>query len=259
MHEMLELFKQASIEAGKEIMQVYATDFAVQSKADHSPVTEADARAEKVILTKLRAAMPDIPIVAEEEMSAGLGPDAVGDKFILVDPLDGTREFTKRSGEFTVNIALIEDGLPICGVVYAPPLKKLFYGAHGLGAFEKSVDCETGQRKEAVSVQARIRPETDWIAVASASHRSPETNEFLEQYPIGEIKSMGSSLKLCLVATGEADVYPRLGRTMEWDIAAGHAVLWAAGGQVETMDGGAFTYGKAGFENPHFIAWGRES
>lgn len=221
--------------AGDEIMQIYATDFAVRGKTDASPVTEADERAEALILPALARLSPDIPVVSEEEAAAGRIP-AVGERFWLVDPLDGTKEFISRNGEFTVNIALIEHGAPMLGVVFAPALDRLFAGAAGIGATVE----DKGVRR---TIACRTPPAEGLTVVASRSHGDAEA-------------LAGSSLKLCLVAAGEADVYPRLGRTMEWDIAAGDAVLRAAGGIVRTLDGTTLRYGKADFANPHFAAWG---
>ncbi|TMW77148.1 3'(2'),5'-bisphosphate nucleotidase CysQ [Thauera sp. UPWRP] len=237
-------------DAGETIMAVYATDFAVRGKDDASPVTEADEKAEAVILAGLRALAPDVPVVAEEEVAAGRVPE-VGERFWLVDPLDGTKEFISRNGEFTVNIALVVGGEPVLGVVYAPALGRMFLGARGVGAFVEDAD---GRR----SIACRAVPDEGLTVVASRSHGDAEAlDRFLAGRKVAALKSAGSSLKLCLVAAGEADVYPRLGRTMEWDIAAGQAVLLAAGGMVVTVAGGEpLRYGKPGFDNPHFAAWG---
>ena len=236
--------------AGAAIMDIYATDFAVRGKADASPVTEADERAEALILPALASLTPDIPIVAEEAAAAGRIP-SVGERFWLVDPLDGTKEFINRNGEFTVNIALIENGSPVLGVVFAPALDRLFAGAAGLGAFVEN----KGVRRDIV---CRTEPAEGLTVVASRSHGDADAlASFLAGRKIASQTNAGSSLKLCLVAAGEADVYPRLGRTMEWDIAAGDAVLRAAGGIVRTLDGPALRYGKADFANPHFAAWGK--
>jgi 3'(2'), 5'-bisphosphate nucleotidase len=237
-------------EAGRVILDIYATDFEVRGKDDASPVTEADERAEHVIAEALAHIAPDIPLVAEEAVAAGHVPE-VGARFWLVDPLDGTREFISRNGEFTVNVALVEDGVPTLGVVLAPALGRLFAGAAGVGAFIE----EAGGRR---TIAARTPPAEGLTVVASRSHGDAAAlAEFLDGQRIATLKNAGSSLKLCLVAAGEADLYPRLGRTMEWDIAAGHAVLAAAGGSVHATDGSALTYGKPGFDNPHFVARGR--
>lgn len=238
--------------AGAEILTIYATDFAVRGKADDSPVTEADERAEALIVPALQALTPDIPIVAEEAVAAGKMPE-IGRQFWLVDPLDGTKEFIGRNGEFTVNMALVEDGVPVLGVVYAPALGRLFAGARGAGAW---IEDQSGHRP----IRCRAVPEAGLTVVASRSHGDAEALEtFLKGRKVASVVSAGSSLKLCLVAAGEADLYPRFGRTMEWDIAAGHAVLLAAGGRVTDLQGQPLRYGKRGMENPHFAAWGSVS
>jgi len=251
--EMLESITAIAREAGAAIMQVYATDFAVRGKGDASPVTEADERAEALILEALAALAPDIAVVAEESVAAGRVPADAGPRgrFWLVDPLDGTKEFISRNGEFTVNIALIEDGAPVLGVVLAPALGRLFGGCRGSGAF---VEDAAGRR----AIRCRSVPEAGLTVVASRSHGDAAAlDAFLAGRKVASVTNAGSSLKLCLLAAGEADLYPRLGRTMEWDIAAGHAVLAAAGGSVRRVDSGAaLSYGKPGFDNPHFVAAG---
>jgi len=237
-------------DAGRVIMEIYATDFDVTKKGDASPVTAADERAEAVILAGLKQIAPGIPVVAEEEVAAGRVPQ-VGERFWLVDPLDGTKEFISRNGEFTVNIALVERGRPVLGLVYAPAIERLFGGAEGLGAW---VEDRGGRR----AVTTRAVPAAGLTVVASRSHGDETAlDAFLAGRTVASRTNAGSSLKLCLVAAGEADVYPRLGRTMEWDIAAGDAVLRAAGGIVNTVAGPVLQYGKPGFDNPHFAAWGR--
>lgn len=236
-------------DAGNVILKVYATDFEVRGKDDASPVTEADERAETVIVEALAKLAPDIPVVAEEAAAAGAIPE-IDQRFWLVDPLDGTKEFISRNGEFTVNIALIENGTPTLGVVLAPALDRLFAGSQEAGAFVE----DAGTRRP---IHARKAPADGLTVVASRSHGDPAAlADFLQGRAIAELKNAGSSLKLCLVAAGEADLYPRLGRTMEWDIAAGHAVLTAAGGSVHSVTGEPLTYGKPGFDNPHFVASG---
>ncbi|MDD5177644.1 MAG: 3'(2'),5'-bisphosphate nucleotidase CysQ [Sterolibacterium sp.] len=250
--ELLEQLLPVARAAGRAILDVYATDFEVRGKSDASPVTAADEHAEAVILPELVRLTPTIPVVSEEEASTGRIP-AVADRFWLVDPLDGTKEFINRNGEFTVNIALIENGRPVLGVVFAPVLARLFAGAEGLGAFLE----EKGQRR---AIACRVEPAAGLTVVASRSHGDADTlDKFLAGRKVASRTSAGSSLKLCLVAAGEADLYPRLGRTMEWDIAAGDAVLRAAGGMVRTLAGVPLTYGKPDFANPHFAAWGLES
>lgn len=239
-------------DAGELIMTIYRSDFSVRGKADQSPVTEADERAEALILPALAALLPGTPIVAEEAVAAGKVP-AVAERFWLVDPLDGTKEFISRNGEFTVNIALIENGAPTLGVVLAPALGRLFAGAVGHGAFVEDAD---GRRPIAV----RAVPEAGLTVVASRSHGDAAAlDAFLAGRKVAELRGAGSSLKICLIAAGEADLYPRLGRTMEWDIAAGHAVLAAAGGQLTRIDGTPLRYGKPDFANPHFVAAGMAS
>lgn len=246
-----------ALKAGDRIMAIYATDFDVALKGDRSPVTQADVAAEAIILAGLRQAYPDLPVIAEEEVAAGRVPD-IGRLFVLVDPLDGTREFTSRNGAFTVNIALIEDGRPVAGIVHAPALPRTFAGVFEEGAFEVS----GGEKKP---IRARKTDPDRIVAVASRSHRDEKTDAFLANAGVHDTVSIGSSLKFCLVAAGEADLYPRFGRTMEWDTAAGHAVLAAAGGAVSTEDGSPFLYGKrnqphdSDFANPAFIARGQVS
>jgi 3'(2'), 5'-bisphosphate nucleotidase len=251
-NEMLDQITRIARAAGDAILGVYVTDFKVQDKADATPVTEADKRAEACILEALAALTPDIPVVSEEAAAAGRIP-RVGERFWLVDPLDGTREFVSRNGEFTVNIALIEHGQPTLGVVLAPALGRVFGGARGLGAFAE----DRGLKR---SIACRRPPAEGLTVVSSRSHGDREALEaFLAGRRIASSAFAGSSLKFCLVAAGEADLYPRLGRTMEWDTAAGHAVLVAAGGSVVQISGEDLTYGKPGFANPHFIAMGLPS
>jgi 3'(2'), 5'-bisphosphate nucleotidase len=236
--------------AGRVVLEHYARPADAALKADASPVTTADRAAEAAIEAGLRALDPALPIVAEEAVAAGRIPTLEpGAAFWLVDPLDGTKEFLSRNGEFTVNVALVERGEPVLGVVAAPAKERSWWGVAGRGAWTRG---DGGVRP----IRVRIRPSRGLVAVASRSHRDPETDAWLAAHDIRETISAGSSLKLCLVAEGRADVYPRFGRTMEWDVAAGHAVLAAAGGRVETLDGRPLRYGKPGFENPPFIAWG---
>lgn len=236
--------------AGEAILAIYRTDFDVETKDDYSPVTQADLDAEAIILETLRALTPDIPIIAEEEVSAGRIPE-VGDRFWLVDPLDGTREFLNRNGEFTVNIALIRDRRPVLGVVHTPDSGVTYTGCLPGGA--------TRQQGEgpAEPIHVRTPPAEGLTIVASRRHGSAaEREHFLAGRKVAERMSCGSSLKFCVVASGEADIYPRFGPTMEWDTAAGHAVLAAAGGCITNTDGTPFLYRKPDFRNPNFIAWG---
>lgn len=237
--------------AGAAIMEIYATDFAVRGKEDASPVTEADEKAEAVILAALANIAPDIPVISEEAAAAGRIPK-VDQRFWLVDPLDGTKEFISRNGEFTVNIALIENGLPALGVVFAPAINRLFAGVANEGAFVE----DNGARKV---IRCRKVPADGLTVVSSRSHGDAAAlDAFLSGRKVASSTNAGSSLKLCLVAAGEADLYPRLGRTMEWDIAAGHAVVRAAGGHVRTLEGNELGYGKKGLDNPHFVTSGIE-
>jgi 3'(2'), 5'-bisphosphate nucleotidase len=243
--------------AGGAIMAVYATDFAVKDKADASPVTVADEAAEKIILADLAMIAPGVPVVAEEAAAAGKVP-VIAERFFLVDPLDGTREFVSRRDEFTVNVALIENGAPVLGVVFAPARHELYWGDVEAGkAGHIDADPDGTMPSMGAAIVARPVPAQGLTAVASRSHRTPETDAFLSNYSVAEFLSIGSSLKFCMVAAGRADVYPRIGTTMEWDTAAGHAVLSAAGGSVTDLEGGPFRYGKPGFRNGNFIAWGR--
>jgi len=234
--------------AGEVVMRHYEAGCDARVKADRSPVTDADEQAEKLILAELNAAFPGVPVVAEEQAAAG-HISKVGSRFFLVDPVDGTKEFVKRGGEFTVNIGEIVDGQPVSGVVLAPAIGRLFVGAVGEGAFELAGN--------AIRDIACRKPEADGlVAVSSRSHPDAKTDELLKSLPIKGHTNAGSSLKFCLVAAGEADIYPRAGTTMEWDTAAGHAVLRAAGGTVTNWDGSPFVYGKPDFRNGPFIAKG---
>jgi 3'(2'), 5'-bisphosphate nucleotidase len=238
------------VKAGSVVMRHYEAGVDVRHKQDRSPVTDADEEAERLILAELAAQFPGVPVVAEEEAAAGrIVP--VREHFFLVDPLDGTREFLNRNGEFTVNVAEVVAGSAVAGVVYAPATGRLFAGDTG-GAFEMSPDLE-----KARPITARAAPKAGLVAVTSRSHNDEKTAEYLKQFNVTAFRNAGSSLKFCLVAAGEADIYPRAGRTMEWDTAAGHAVLAAAGGSVTRWDGSPLAYGKPGFENPAFVARGK--
>jgi 3'(2'), 5'-bisphosphate nucleotidase len=245
--------------AGEIVMRHYASETVEQRrKDDHSPVTAADEEAEQYILGELALLAPGVPVIAEEEAAAGR-MQQIGARFFLVDPLDGTREFINRNGEFTVNIAEIVDGKPVRGVVYAPAKNRLFAGETPGGAIEVATRLRTPPDfADAHAIHVRKPDAAGMIAVASRSHRDSKTDEYLAAYRIKDFVSAGSSLKFCLVAAGEADIYPRHGRTMEWDTAAGHAVLAAAGGTMTTLDGGPFLYGKTDdkYANPFFVAHG---
>ncbi|HEV3128933.1 MAG TPA: 3'(2'),5'-bisphosphate nucleotidase CysQ [Solirubrobacteraceae bacterium] len=248
--QLLEGVIRAAEAAGQEVLEVYGRAHEVETKQDGSPVTEADHRAQAVICRHLAELDPGVLVVAEEDAERASASDA-SDRFWLVDPLDGTKEFVGRSHEFTINIALIESGHPVLGVVFAPALGRLF-GAEPGTAF---VQDESGRNP----VSARAIPADGATVVSSRSHGDPDAlARFESDRPIKDSITIGSSLKFCLVATGEADLYPRFGRTMEWDTAAGHAVLRAAGGRVVDMEGRLLRYGKPGWENPFFLALGRD-
>ncbi len=246
--------RRLALEAGARIMEIYeADDFDVKVKSDDSPVTEADEAADASISAGLRAAFPDVALVTEEQAGSHT---QTARTFLIVDPLDGTKEFINRRGDFTVNIAYVEDGQPIRGVVYAPAQGRMFYTLPDGTSVEEAGPFDA----DAPGAQKPIRvasPDNDALmVVASKSHRDAATDAYIGQYAVKDMTSAGSSLKFCLVATGEADLYPRLGRTMEWDTAAGHAVLLGAGGDVVRFDDHTpLTYGKPGFENPFFIAY----
>ncbi len=238
-------------QAAGVILEHYGGKVEVAIKADASPVTAADRAAERLLVDGLRGLTPDVPVVAEEEMAEGHLPGAVGDLFWLVDPLDGTKEFIGRNGEFTVNVGLIADGQPLLGVVAAPAIDTCWWGAMGHGAVMRRMG-------EVRAIQARSVPAAGPVAMVSRSHGSPDEAGFLAAVGATDRVAAGSSMKFCRIAEGEADLYPRFGRTMEWDTAAGHAVLRAAGGRVTTRDGAPLTYGKPGFVNDTgFIARGR--
>lgn len=256
---LLALFEELALSAGREIMRHYEAGVRVERKSDASPVTEADRAAERIILTGLRSSVSGTPCVSEEEASCGVLPACVDEDFFLVDPLDGTREFIEHRPDFTVNIALIKNAAPVVGVVYAPARGLLYSGRIG-GAFE--VECREGVEKSRRQICARLRRNPPAI-LASRSHSTPETEDFIARYPGAHTVSIGSSLKFCMLARGDADLYPRFGRTMQWDTAAGDAVLRAAGGRTLTLDGELLTYGPRegegleAFANPFFIAEGR--
>lgn len=253
--------RQLAVEAGAAIMAHYESGTEATVKKDSSPVTIADHDAERIILAGLARIAPGVPVVAEEQAAAGHIP-AIGRRFFLVDPLDGTKEFLRKNGEFTVNIALIVDRAPVAGVVYAPAKERLFY-AFGPGeAYEQAVSPYTNDQIEGSAPPRRIsvrQPAADGLSViVSRTHRDQKTEEYLNLYRVKEFLVAGSSLKFCMIAAGEADLYPRHGRTMEWDTAAGHAVLAAAGGAVTLLDGAPLLYGKTerGLDNPYFLARG---
>lgn len=253
--KLSKVMRKLAIEAGNVIMEIYnSADFEVKSKSDNSPVTEADEKADALISAGLKAEFPDITLVTEEQSDSHAQQANV---FLIVDPLDGTKEFINRRGDFTVNIALVENGNPTRGVVYAPARERMFYTlADGTTVEETGpFDAESiGQTKK---IHVRTADNDALLVVASKSHRDQATDDYINKYSFSDTRSAGSSLKFCLVATGEADLYPRVGRTMEWDTAAGHAVLNGAGGAVVRFDNHApLTYGKESYANPFFIAHG---
>nr|WP_302478666.1 3'(2'),5'-bisphosphate nucleotidase CysQ [Ruegeria arenilitoris] len=243
-----------ALEAGDKIMEIYdADDFDVKVKSDSSPVTEADEAADALISAGLRAAFPDILLVTEEQAASH---SKQGDTFLIVDPLDGTKEFINRRGDFTVNIALVENGVPTRGVVYAPARGRMFYTLADGRSVEETGALDKDKTGEVTPISVSDPDNSALLVVASKSHRDQATDDYINKYQVKDSKSAGSSLKFCLVATGEADLYPRVGRTMEWDTAAGHAVLSGAGGHVVRFDDHTpLTYGKEGYANPFFIAY----
>jgi 3'(2'),5'-bisphosphate nucleotidase len=252
-----EIFAELTLEASIVVMGVYARDPCARRKADRSFVCDADEKAEAVILAGLAARLPAYPVIAEEAASRGDKP-LCGRAFILVDPVDGTREFLHRNGEFTINIALIVDGVPRAGAVYAPAIGQLWMAGHHAYA----VRIEPGALLPPIEgrrlIAVRANPSHGLTALESRSHADAETETFLATLPIAERRCAGSSLKFCAIAEGEADVYARFGTTMEWDTAAGDAVLRAAGGAVLDRGGDALLYGKVGehYRNGPFVAWG---
>ena len=256
-NELALRFGNLASEAGRAIMAAYSPTLTVNAKADGSPVSEADAAAERVILGALKSIIPDVPVVAEESFDAK-AVVAVPARFILVDPLDGTREFITGSHEFTVNIALVENRRPVVGCVYAPALNQMYLA----GANAWRTEVTPGEKLPALEAMRKLAtasyPPDGLRAMASRSHLDPESEALLKRLQVGTWKSAGSSLKFCMIAQGDGDIYPRLAPTMEWDTAAGQAVLTAAGGCVIGRDGSPFRYGKPGFRNDGFVAWGRE-
>jgi len=252
-----ELFAEIALAAGVAVMTEYSGVCRSRLKSDASPVTAADERAEAVILDHLAARAEPITVIAEESAAKG-GVAAIGADFVLVDPLDGTKEFLARNGEFTVNIALISQGAPVAGAVYAPALERLWFAGESAFACAAPAGARLPEPQRWTRLRCRSAPSEGLVALVSRSHGDTATETFLAKLPILERRAAGSSLKFCALAEGEADVYPRFGATMEWDTAAGEAVLRAAGGVVVAADRGLFRYGKVetGFRNAGFIAWG---
>ena len=248
MTDLLTVLTPAVLEAGEVIMEIHRRGVVARTKSDGSPVSEADEAAEAILLAALAEHVPDIAVVSEENAAShAIDPPRM---FFLVDPIDGTREFLRADGNgaFTVNIGLVLDRRPVFGIVHAPALDRFFAGMVGGGAWETSGG-------ETRAIRVRDIPETGPLAVASRSHRDPQTNGWLDEHGITDTIATGSSVKFGLLAAGEVDVYPRFGPTMEWDTAAGEAVLLAAGGRVAFLDGSDFTYGKPAFRNTPFIAY----
>jgi 3'(2'), 5'-bisphosphate nucleotidase len=249
---LVEAAREAACRAAEVVLEVYAKDFEVLRKADKSPVTLADMRAEKVIEETLRRAAPDIPVVAEETCEQEGVPREVARRFWLVDPLDGTKEFVARNGEFSINIGLVENGRAVAGVIHIP-VKRLTYAAAGPGTATRQED-----RAAPAPIAARAPPPSGLVVAHSRSHRDSEKLEaYLKPFSVAERLLSGSAYKFCLIAEGSADLYPRMGPTMEWDTAAGQAILEAAGGSMTTLDGAPFRYGKPGCRNGEFVARGR--
>ena len=235
--------------ASEKVMSIYMTDFKVNYKADESPITAADIASHNVIVEGLSNLSQDIPILSEEGAEIPWSERKHWQRFWLIDPIDGTKDFTQRTGEFTVNIALIENGEPILGVVTAPALAEAYWGLKGEGAYKRD---NTGHVQR-ISVAP---PGEAKRVVASKNHLNEDTKAFIDKLGAHELVQAGSSLKFCKIAEGHADIYPRLAPTCEWDTGAAHAVLSAAGGKVETLEGKPLQYGKEDVLNPHFIASG---
>jgi 3'(2'), 5'-bisphosphate nucleotidase len=252
-----EIFAKLAVEAGAAIMRVYESECHARVKPDQSPVCDADVFAETIILKGLARDLPELPVLAEEAAAAGAAaPD--GDAFILVDPVDGTLEFLNRNGEFTVNIALVVKGMPRAGVIYAPALAKLWIAGSRVNVVSVAPGADLPPLEDRHPIHVRRAPTAGLTALASRSHCDARTEDFLSQLPVKDRRSAGSSLKFCAVAEGQADLYPRFAPTMEWDTAAGDAILRAAGGIVLDPDGHPLRYGKSErkFKNGPFIAWG---
>jgi 3'(2'), 5'-bisphosphate nucleotidase len=252
-NKLARFFGLIAVRAGNEILRIRDADSGLRYKSDGSPVTEADLAADEIIRHDLEKNLPDVPVITEETCTS---VSTVSNRFILVDPLDGTKEFVQGRDEFTVNIALIDHGEPLAGAVYAPALRLLYVGgvtAHRLVIPGHDVDPDLEKMS---SIRVSQPPAAGWRVVISRLHLDSDTKQWIDRHRVSELRPAGSSLKFCAVAEGEADVYPRLGPTMEWDTAAGHAILLAAGGKVTDLAGQALTYGKPQYRNGNFVAWG---
>jgi 3'(2'), 5'-bisphosphate nucleotidase len=248
--EMLRVLVEAAKEAGRAILEVYGTAFAVEYKADHSPLTEADRRSHELIMERLGQLSPGVPVLSEEGINIPYNERKDWKSFFLVDPLDGTKEFINRNGDFTVNIALMEEGRPVIGVVHVPVQGTTYYAARGSGAYRQNGD-EAPER-----IDVRDAGEDALVVVASRSHATPELEDFIAKLNVKERTSRGSALKFCMVAEGSADIYPRLGPTWEWDTGAGHAVIEEAGGRVLDLSGNPLVYNKETLQHGGFVALG---
>ena len=251
--KICEIFRSLALTSGEVILDIYkSSTFEVLLKSDDSPVTIADKKADEVISKGLKKYFPEVPIVTEEQVKSH---DLSASVFFIVDPLDGTKEFIKRRGDFTVNIALVVNGEPIRGIVYAPARQRLFYTDENGEAVEEMAYFSVSKMGLVKKIKTAVSDNMALKVVASKSHRDKKTDEYISKYRCKELVSAGSSLKFCLIASGEADLYPRFGPTMEWDTAAGHAVLSAAGGSVvQAEDKQPLKYGKPHYRNPFFIA-----
>ncbi len=256
--KLTEVFCDLALQAGDAIMEIYSRgNIVIETKTDSSPVTNADKAADAIIYRGLKAAFPNLDVVTEEKSESHY---LLKKNFILVDPLDGTKEFINRTGEFTVNIAYIQNNSPSHGVVYAPAIKRLFTTDHSSKSYEIIRPATKTGKMLKNQLQVSVPDPSALTVIASKSHINLKTKKYLEKYSISNSKNAGSSLKFCLIAAGEADLYPRLGRTMEWDTAAGHAILLGAGGHVTNLSTKKpLYYGKAGFENPFFVAHSQKS
>ncbi len=250
---LLEEAARIARRAGDAMLEIYhEADHGVTTKSDDSPLTRADLASHRIIAASLQELTPEIPLLSEEGAGSDYRHRRDWQRFWLVDPLDGTKEFIRRNGEFTVNIALVTGGVPVLGIVYVPVRERMFSGAAGLGAWRRDGDGEPRPIRATGTADGGLR------VAASRSHAGPHLAAFLERLPEHQLVSMGSSLKLCLVAEGRADLYPRLGPTMEWDTAAAHAVVSAAGGRVLDFEGRPLRYNKPDLHNPYFIVLGEK-